>query len=103
MSDMTAFQQGIHVALGLDLLKAVLGYDLVEEVAVTRQRGKVLFGELTPLRAEFLENNLLVAAVVSGFAAAVSDALLVAVSTSKARIKYRLNDYKRQNLHKIEA
>jgi hypothetical protein len=63
-------------------LKAVLGYDLVEEVAVTRQRGKVLFGELTPLRADFLEgadfleNICLVAAVVSGCAAAVSDVLL---------------------------
>jgi hypothetical protein len=42
----TAFQQRINVAPSLGLLKpvlglkAVLGYDLVEEVAVTRQRGK---------------------------------------------------------------
>jgi hypothetical protein len=82
---MTALQQSIHVALSLGLLEAVRGYDLVDEVVVTRQRGKVLFGGLTALRADFLENDLL--------AAAVLDVMRVAVSTSKARIKYPLNDY----------
>jgi hypothetical protein len=42
-SDMTAFQQGMRLALGLDLLKAVLGYDLVDEVVVTFQHGKIVF------------------------------------------------------------
>ena len=73
---MTALQQSIHVALSLGLLKAVLGYNLCDKVVVTLQRGKVLFGELTPLRADFLENICLVAAVVSGFAAAVLDVVL---------------------------
>ncbi len=54
----TALQQRINVALSFGLLKAILGYDLIEEAAVTRQRGKVLFGELTPLRADFLEHLL---------------------------------------------
>jgi len=56
---MTALQQSIHIALSLGLLEAVLGYNLCDEVVVTLQRGKVLFGELTPLRADLLENDLL--------------------------------------------
>jgi hypothetical protein len=39
---MTAFQQSIHVALGLDLLKSVLGCNLVDEVVVTLQAGKIV-------------------------------------------------------------
>src|SRR5258708_29912403 len=57
-SDMKALQQSIHVALSLGLLEAVCGYDMADEVVVTRQRGKVLLEELTPLRAHFLENDL---------------------------------------------
>jgi hypothetical protein len=56
---MTALQQSIHVMLSLRFLQAVLGYDLVDEVVVPFQRGKVLFGELISLRADFLENDLL--------------------------------------------
>jgi hypothetical protein len=81
---MTALQQSIHVALSLGLLEAVPGYDLVDEVVVTFQCGKILFGELTPLRADFLENDRLVSALTSGFAAAGLDVVFVIVSTSKA-------------------
>jgi len=56
---MTALQQSIHIALSLGLLEAVLGYDLGDEVVVTFQCGEILFGELTPLRADLLENDLL--------------------------------------------
>jgi len=61
---MTALQQRIRVALSLGLLDAILGcdlgdWDLGDEVVVTLQRRKILFGELTPLRADLLENNLL--------------------------------------------
>jgi hypothetical protein len=47
----------------------------------------------------------LVSAVISGFAAAALDVVLVIVSTSKARINYPLNDYHSNDrkLHKIES
>jgi len=56
---MTALQQSINVALSLGLPEAAFSYDLVDEVVVTLQRGEILFGELTQLRADLLENDLL--------------------------------------------
>jgi hypothetical protein len=45
---MTALQQSIHVALSLGLLEAVFGYDLVDEVVVTPERGEMVLGEPYP-------------------------------------------------------
>jgi hypothetical protein len=102
---MTALQQSIHVALSLGLLEAVPGYDPVDDVVVTFQRGKILFGELTHFAPISLRTICLVSAIISGFAAAALDVVLVIVSTSKARINYPLNDYHSNDrkLHKIES
>ena len=57
-SDITALQQSIHVALGLSLLDVVLGDALVDEIVITRQRRKVLFGKSGPLGVNFAEKGL---------------------------------------------
>jgi hypothetical protein len=77
---MTAHQQSIHVALSLGLPDAVLGYDLVGEVVVSFQRGKVLFGELTHFAPISFRTIFLASAIVSGFAVAAMDVVLVVVN-----------------------
>ena len=71
----------ILVALSLGLLEAVLGYDVGDEVVVVFQRGKILFGEFTPLRADFLENDLLGLGSHLRLAVAALDVVFVTVNT----------------------
>jgi hypothetical protein len=57
-SDLAALQQGVDVALSLSVVEAVFGHDLGHEIVLALERGQILFGELAPLRPDFLENDL---------------------------------------------
>lgn len=55
---MTALHHDVDVALSLRLVEAVLGHDLRHNVVLVLERGQILLGELVPLRADFLEDDL---------------------------------------------
>ena len=57
IKNMLAGAHGIDVALGLCLIKAVLGRDLSEEVGLALERGDLLLGEMAPLGANVLHDH----------------------------------------------
>ena len=57
-SNVTAFHQGVDVALSLCLIEAVLGHDLRHHVVLVLKCGQILLGEFAPLRTDFLEDDL---------------------------------------------
>jgi len=90
-SDLTALQQGVHVALSLRLLEAIFGHDLRYQIVLARERGQLLLGKLAPLRTDFLEDDLL--GLRGGLAGGWIGGGLIHIDISIINTKCHLNDY----------
>src|SRR6185312_17313811 len=57
-SDLTILHHGVDVLLRLSLIVPVLSHHLFDEVVPALERAELLFGELAPLGADVLEQDL---------------------------------------------